>query len=143
MKTQELLDMAAYTVATLSDAKDKSSQVNALLEVLSSRTGRDGILAVQERLVYQSSRKEILPRAFCARVYEDLCAILDADVPSEEGDKERFRLARQYLTHLKRLYRGVQGRRIKIDNREGAFDELARKTLLKTQSEPKKQQRSR
>ncbi len=123
----DLLNYAAFAVAKLGVAKrgsGASSQVNQLLEVFSRGKGKDAILLVQEHLVYQSGQREVLPREFSKQVYEDLADLYKLDTADATA------LARMYLTHLKRLYKGAEKLRPedmrRISNREDAFDQLAR-----------------
>ena len=125
METKELLNKAAISVSKLLKKKrEASSQLNQLLEVLSSKQGLDGVYAVQAHLLYQSGRNGLLPTEFCQCVYQDLSDIIRA------GDKEPIKTAREYLTHIKRLFKGVeQLNSVKIQNEESAFDELARQVF--------------
>ncbi|MBN2229992.1 MAG: hypothetical protein JW779_10440 [Candidatus Thorarchaeota archaeon] len=123
METQILLNKAAISVSKLLKKKrEGSSQLNQLLEVLSSRQGVEGIYAVQEHLVYQSGR--ILPKEFCKCVYQDLMEVIKSD------EKDPARTARQYLNHIKRLFKGAEELdSIRIQNENSAFDEFARQVF--------------
>lgn len=127
MDTASLLNKAAMAVSTL--GKGKSTQVNKLLDVLSTKEGKDGILRVQEHLVYQSAGgRNLLSSDFCRRVYEDLRNIMRSKDTSES---EIAKLAQRYLTHIKRLYKGAEGRNVNISDEGNAFDELASQVLKK------------
>lgn len=127
MDTRNLLNRAAVAVSKLK--KGKSTQVNKLLDVLSTKEGKDGVLRVQEHLVYQSAGgRNLLSSKFCRRVYEDLRDIMRS---KDASDGEIAKWAQTYLTHIKRLYKGAEGRNVNISDEGNAFDELASQVLEK------------
>ncbi len=129
LNEMDLLNRAAFCAFLLSKAKNtKSSQVNLLLEVLSQKEGRNGILLVQEHLIYQSGKRGTLPEKFSKQVFNDLLDILNEVKDNTEAEQ----LAREYLLHIKRLYTGIEGLirgGVTIDSVEGAFFKLAKAAL--------------
>ncbi len=130
---KNIYDKAADCVITLGRSKEKSSQLNALLEVLSSESdSTKAIRNLQVWLLYQSSTREILSKDFARCTYD----VLEEIFRTEPSNDIKMRRVREFLTIIKRLYKAVEDVQNidQVQKGDGSFDRLAKKVLEYSQN---------